>query len=441
MVAILALMILTAAAISLSVAARLELRAAERGVDTVRREAALRGAVNRGVALLETAGSDPEKRRQLLEDHRELTWRPLAPDGEGATASLLTAVQIVDASSRLNLNTADEDQLARLPGIDKEAAAALVDWRSESDKKKGKSDPDYGRGDRPYRTKGRPFDTLEEILLVKGVSPGAFFGAPTFAATAKLDAAPVSELLTVFSGENNTNEDGTARVDVNTAAVEKLVAAANPSGEPFAEEGDRGQLREPRQLVTKAQVENMVKQRKQRKQPYRSVVEALQAAGAADKNWGAVMDRWTVDRRSFVPGRVNVNTAPGVVLQSLGLKREMIDDVLKQRGKQLQGMDWPAVMKTVGFPLAQAYAEESQGQTFDWSHFERLFSVRSSAFLVRCLVKEGGSRRTDAAAALVYLPSGGGSAEIVQWRQPEKFPGWTAWYRTPGESEGLTRGR
>ena len=54
-------------------------------------------------------------------------------------------------------------------------------------------------------------------------------------------------------------------------------------------------------------------------------------------------------------------------------------------------------------------------------------------------MRERGSGRTDAAVALVYWPVNPvEDAQIVQWRQPDRFPGWTAWFRDPnGNRIGL----
>jgi len=450
-VAILALTVLMAGAIALSAAARFELRAAQRGVESLRREAALRGAVNRGMALLEEGRSDPARLLQVLRDNRELRWMPLAEGGSPDEPPMQIAVQILDASARLNLNTADSGQLQKLLGLKQEEADALVQWRTEKNEESTTEEKPLGSERRPYLTKHRPFDTLEELLLLPEVNPALFFGAPTQRETEQLPEAPLSELLAALSGENNASADGSARTDVNTATAEDLLASANRDG----------------QILQDAQATSLA-QRDREKQPYQSVLEVLQGAQIPQQHWGPMLDVWTVDRRSFLPGRVNVNTASKGVLQTLGLSEEMVDQIMEQRGLKAEGLDWADLLKitipssgggAAGQPQDPKPEEpkpstgvQAQQQQPDPSPpangpqapqqpsvpIEKLFATRSAVYLVRCLVRDGMSRRIDAAAATVYWPmSAAEEAQIVQWRQPEKFPGWTAWSRPASENEGL----
>lgn len=420
-IAILALTALTASAISLSVAARVELRAARRGVDTLRRETALRGAGERGIALLESARSDPAELLSLLSEHRGLRWTPYtAPTDENETP-LEVAIQIADASSRLNVNAADQEQLEKLPGMDKEAAAAMTAWRDE---RNDTQDVYYRRQPHPYESRKRPFDTLEELLLVRNVTASAFFGEPSAARTRQLNLPPVAELLAAFSGENNT-DGAEARVNVNEGTADELQAAANRSD----------------QVVTPVQAANLVQQREQRRLTqgaFRSVIEAAQAAGIAQRHWGVLIDAWTADRRTFLPGRVNVNTAPPSVLKCLpGITEELAENIVRQRRENPAGLDWPGLLKALGAGgTGEGNPQQPNQQQQDVGRVERVFSVRSAVYLVRCLLREHGSTRVDAVSATVYLPPDTDDpARTVQWRRCERYPGWTAWYRPPGSEE------
>jgi DNA uptake protein ComE-like DNA-binding protein len=453
--AIIALTLLTAAAIALSTTARLELRAARRGVDQVRRDAALHGAVNAAIAQIEGSRRDPERLLALLREHRELQWQPAggAPDAQPtaeAETPLMAAIQIVDACSRLDVNTATEDQLRRLPGVDRKTAAAIVAWR---DGESRESDREYQSSPRPYAAKRRPFDTVEELLLVIGTDEATFFGAPTTAAAQALRDPPLCELLAAFSGDNNARPDGTSRADVNDASASALLSAANADG----------------RLLDPTAVDQFVLQREQANltgpqaglRPYRSVFDALTTAQVAAHHWGPLLDAWTSDSRAFLPGRVNVNTAPAMVLQSVpGLTAEMVQTILRRRLERPEGLAWPDVLDVVGNtnpgsqpnsppsgapqpqPGEQQQQPGEQQQNRPAVDIERYLCVRSAVYLVRALVREGASRRVEAAQAVVYLPADPGEpARIVQWRRPERFPGWTAWYRLPEDQEGMNRGR
>ena len=443
-VAILALTVLTAGAIALSAAARLELRAARRGVSAVGREAALRGAVNRGLALLDAARADPAELRSTLRRYHALQWTPLVPQTDPDSPTVEVAVQILDASARINLNTASEAQLRQLPDISSDTVSAILGWRDE------RSRDDYGKSARPYEPKRRPFDTLEELLLVRDVDPALFFGAPGARETVALRRPPLSEWLTTLSGENNTDAEGNPRVDVNSATAEELLEAANRNG----------------QIVTSEQAQNLVQKRRQRetssssrgggsKPAFRSVNEALREAGVEEKHWGPVLDAWTVDRRTFLPARINVNTAPPAVLQAVGgMNEETARKIVEQRAEKPGGLAWSDLLDLAasgGQPAANPppagggegtpVLPPANGGSLSPDQIERLFCVRSSVYFVRCLVRVAGSGRTDAAMAMVYCPSPEEPAKVVQWRQPDRFPGWGAWYRPLGEEEEAVSGR
>jgi len=425
--AVLALTVLIVAAVSLSTTARLEVRAARRGIDEVQREAALRGAVNRGLALLEQGRTDPETLRATLERNGQLSWAPFAAGPSDTMPQLEMAVQILDCSARIDLNGADADQLKKLPGMTERTVNAMVSWRDEKSKDK------YTGGPRPYEVKRRPYDTVEELLLVRDVDTRAFFGAPTMRETAELPVPPVSEWLSPLAGENNVDATGEARVDVNSAGAEELLAAANRA----------------QPVVTPEQLQNLIEKRRQKEatstsgQAFKSVSEALREGGIEEKWWGAVMDEWTVDRRKFLPGRINVNSASPAVLRTIpGVSSDLVQQIVKRRTEKPEGVAWADLLE-VSAAAGQQTETAGQGNTtapqtggMQPDQMEKQFSLRSSVYLVRCLIRETGSSRIDAVSALVYWPaSTDEAATIVQWRKPDRFPGWTAWFRPLLENE------
>ncbi len=98
-------------------------------------------------------------------------------------------IGLTDESSKLNLNTATAEQLLVLvsaaAGDDaefdaEEIVGAILDWRDSDDNsrsKTGESEAIYYRElDRPYQIKNGLFDTVEELLLVKGVTGKLLYG-------------------------------------------------------------------------------------------------------------------------------------------------------------------------------------------------------------------------------------------------------------------------
>ena len=136
---------------------------------------------------------------------------------------------VTDEESRLNVNTADEESLRKLfylIKVEKECADELVDaildWIDENDlhRLNGAEDDYYLGLDKPYRCKDAPLDTLEELLLVKGVTKEIFFGE-----AGKEDEEPIPGLVEILTANSS------GRLNVNTAS--KIVLQTLP----FIDEG------------------------------------------------------------------------------------------------------------------------------------------------------------------------------------------------------------
>ena len=98
-------------------------------------------------------------------------------------------IGILDESSKLNLNTATEDQLLILVRsvIEDEGEInpqyivdAILDWRDTDAQPRGEradTEGEYYRTlNKPYLVKNGPFETVEELLLVKGVTGQILYG-------------------------------------------------------------------------------------------------------------------------------------------------------------------------------------------------------------------------------------------------------------------------
>ncbi len=97
---------------------------------------------------------------------------------------------LTDEASRLNLNTATSDQLLALVRaaigeeeqeiIPQDIVDAILDWRdtdSESRSEALDTEGDYyAELPVPYKVKNADFDTVEELLLVKGMTPQILYG-------------------------------------------------------------------------------------------------------------------------------------------------------------------------------------------------------------------------------------------------------------------------
>lgn len=135
-------------------------------------------------------------------------------------------VEIQDESGKINVNFAPEEQLRALMaavGIEQQQGDIIVDsildWIDPDNlhRLNGAEDDYYQSLDPPYKAKNGRMDTVEELLLVRGVTPDFFYGHQELGQ----DGVPVyryglSRYLTVYSTSN--------RVNVNFAPLPVLLS-------------------------------------------------------------------------------------------------------------------------------------------------------------------------------------------------------------------------
>jgi type II secretory pathway component PulK len=155
-------------------------------------------------------------------------------------------------SSRLNLNTvllADSGSengarklLMTLPGMTETIADSILDWIDPDDEQRmlGAERDYYSTLDPPYEPRNGALGSIEELLMVRDVTPALLFGADLDRNVAidgneqpltVIDNADNSlgllnrgwaAYLTVDSAETNLRPDGTPKIDVNKENLEEL---------------------------------------------------------------------------------------------------------------------------------------------------------------------------------------------------------------------------
>ena len=105
-------------------------------------------------------------------------------------------------------------------GATEDPVDAILDWVDPDDEEVevGAEVGYYETLEVPYMTKNGPFGSVEELLLVRGISMDVFFGDP------EQDQLPLTELLTVYG-----HPDG--RININTAEYEVLDAVGQAVGQ------------------------------------------------------------------------------------------------------------------------------------------------------------------------------------------------------------------
>ncbi|PHQ35624.1 type II secretion system minor pseudopilin [Rhodopirellula bahusiensis] len=165
--------------------------------------------------------------------------------------SMLTGLSggSVDAEGILGGATASEDSdvsteniavtlLMTLPGMDVTIADAILDWIDEDTepRENGCEDEYYTSLATPYAAANGPIQTVEELLLVRGVTPQLLFGADSnrngvldsdeqqrYAASIETPGVlGWASYLTVHGAEANKTMDGDFRVNINGDDLEVL---------------------------------------------------------------------------------------------------------------------------------------------------------------------------------------------------------------------------
>jgi competence ComEA-like helix-hairpin-helix protein len=133
-----------------------------------------------------------------------------------------------DECAKVNINSADEDTLLRLPGMTQEIADSIIDWRDQDDsaRPQGAETEYYQALNPPYKAANRPFVTIEELLLVRGVTSDTFYGAGQTSGAPQAAGAQQNpglvNLLTVYSTSPDADETGQARLNINSATQQQL---------------------------------------------------------------------------------------------------------------------------------------------------------------------------------------------------------------------------
>jgi general secretion pathway protein K len=145
-------------------------------------------------------------------------------NGQWSEGELLGAhfrVRMMDEAGKINLNRADEEMLRRVfgnLGIEEPRRTTLIDsimdWRDEDDlhRTNGAESDYYLSLPHPYTARNGPFDTVEDLLWVKGMTVEDFYGSEDDGGK----RVALREVLTVDSPSN--------RVNLRTAPAEVIHA-------------------------------------------------------------------------------------------------------------------------------------------------------------------------------------------------------------------------
>ncbi|MCX5662295.1 MAG: type II secretion system protein GspK [Planctomycetota bacterium] len=332
--------VLTSMVLLLARSTRAEAFASANHLAQLQADAAMRGALEYVKASVRSnAGLVPEDGALLVE---------AAPVGGGYfwiikhDSADPTAVKfgLTDESGRININGtgtgAGAGTLSRLPRMTPAIAAAIVDWRTAGDTASsgGAKSSYYQSLPSSYRAKGDRFETVEELLLVKDVTPDLLYGTDLNHngvlddADAYADGTDVGESSSATSGPLGSNS---LTPSSTLGSVDRGLAAyvTAYSTEPNVDSTGRRRVSifaSPGQLRTALlsgmssdRVAAVMIRRADSSDQIRNVVDFYFVTGMRPTEFQAVADRLTTSNARDRLGLVNLNTAPREVLASLPL--------------------------------------------------------------------------------------------------------------------------
>jgi DNA uptake protein ComE-like DNA-binding protein len=165
---------------------------------------------------------------------------------------------ISDEESRLNLNMATTNELTNFTGMTPDIVSAIMTWRNAAPQDGtatgGGANADYYMSlQPPYRPRNGPFQTVRELLMVRGVTPELLLGndhsqngfldsdddPDDQGPRSATEPPPIphpgwAALLTVTGTDKNVNAAGKDRVNAQTAD-ESTLAGVNGITRPIAQ--------------------------------------------------------------------------------------------------------------------------------------------------------------------------------------------------------------
>jgi general secretion pathway protein K len=173
--------------------------------------------------FLNQSTAKPLQRDQQPSDLFDGSWR------EGNLGASGYRVRLMDEAGKINLNRIDENALRRVftnLNIEEPLRSILVDsimdWLDADDLHRiNGAESDYYRSlTPPYTAKNGPFDTVEELMWVRGVTSSLFFGYADDNGT-QADSARRIGLREIFTVDSPID-----RVNLRTASAEVIHAIA-----------------------------------------------------------------------------------------------------------------------------------------------------------------------------------------------------------------------
>ena len=226
--------ILTVVVLEFSFSMRTEVNIAKNFKEELQLYAIAQGGVQQAIAelILKHDARVQQLRKTMKTEEVTPEKKEWVPDGRPYALPFDQGeceLRIMSEAGKININTISETTLRKLIGnlgLDGEkrdvVVDSILDWRDPDDfiRVNGAENDYYQSLKEPYRCKNANLDSIEELLLVKGVTPDLFYGRKGMKAGEKGANASDVGLKDIFSIYSPGEQ-----VDINSASLPVLRAA------------------------------------------------------------------------------------------------------------------------------------------------------------------------------------------------------------------------
>jgi len=312
---------------------RLDTRITANGGDRLRCKWACRAGMETAIGIL----TDDERESDSLGD----LWTDNPEDLQDVELNGCTfSVEVIDESSKLNINILNQKMLMYLPDMTEDVANSIIDWRDKNDDPRtGSAEEGYYQNiSYPYRIKNKAFSTVRELLRVKGVTEELFYGPQgenTFTETADENVL-VNEgwinYLTCYSRQANKDSEGNRRSDINKASERKLVRdlEISESHAKWIVDTRKNGFKTLGDLINATSGSS----------PSKSSSKSGQAKALDLETALGLIDKICVKNNRYIYGKLNINTASKVALLTLfSGDEQVVNDIIAYRQSQLNGIE------------------------------------------------------------------------------------------------------
>jgi general secretion pathway protein K len=195
-----------------------------------------------GIELAKEEILSSKGQQVYLNENGELILEEKKPSRKGSIGNAAYSYAIVDEDRKLNINSATPEQLRymlKYSGVqDTEfdtTIDSILDWRDADNlhRLNGAEEDYYQSLSKPYSCKDGYFDTVEELLMVKGVKPEMLFGSKdgAYRGIAEYLTAKSSHIINI-----NTADRVVLEAKFGTAVAENIIMqrSAGPILTPMA---------------------------------------------------------------------------------------------------------------------------------------------------------------------------------------------------------------